>query len=185
MTYSVSFKSRHEEVKRMSERNAMGTLTRWVMSHKKLVVALWVALALAGIAAMGPADRAFNNHFDVPGKEAFAANSQIAASYGNGGDAAPLVPVVSLPDGKTVDSPGVAEELERALSEVQQALPDARVASYASTHDPVFVSDDGRTTFALVYIPAKGGIDPGQAEARRAQAALDGATVGGSAVEVT
>jgi hypothetical protein len=48
-----------------------------------------------------------------------------------------------------------------------------------------FVSDDGRTTFALVYIPAKGGVDPGQEEARAAQAALDGVTVGGSPVEVT
>ena len=169
----------------MSERNAMTTLTRWVLGHKKLVAGLWLVLTLAGIAAMGPADKAFNNHFDVPGKEAFAANSQIAATYGNGGDAAPLVPVVSLPAGKTVDSPGVTQELDAALTKVERALPQARVASYASTHDPAFVSEDGRTTFALVYIPAKGGIDPGQAEARAAQAALNDVTVGGAPVEVT
>ena len=36
------------------------------------------------------------------------------------------------------------------------------------------------TTFALVYHPAVGGVDPGQAEARKAQAALAGVTVGGS-----
>ena len=51
--------------------------------------------------------------------------------------------------------------------------------------DRAFVSDDGRTTFALVYIPAKGGVNPGQEEARAAQAALAGVTVGGSPVEVT
>src|SRR5688572_15077571 len=45
--------------------------------------------------------------------------------------------------------------------------------------------DDGSTTFALVYIPAKGGVAPGQDEARAAQAALAGARVGGSPVEVT
>jgi putative drug exporter of the RND superfamily len=163
----------------------MATLTRWVLGHKKLVAGLWVVLTLAGIAAMGPADKAFNNHFEVPGKEAFAANSQIAAAYGNGGDAAPLVPVVALPRGETVDSPGVKAELGAALSEVERALPDARIASYASTRDRAFVSADGRTTFALVYIPAKGGIDPGQAEARAAQAALEGVTVGGAPVEVT
>jgi RND superfamily putative drug exporter len=168
----------------MSERNAMTTLTRWVLRHKKLVAGLWLVLALAGIAAMGPADKAFNNHFDVPG-EAAAANSQIAATYGNGGDAAPLVPVVSLPDGKTIDSPGVAGELDSALSEIAEAVPNARVASYASTRDRAFVSEDGRTTFALVYIPAKGGIDPGQAEARAAQAAVNGVTVGGAPIEVT
>jgi RND superfamily putative drug exporter len=68
---------------------------------------------------------------------------------------------------------------------VQAALPEARTASYASTGDRAFVSDDGRTTFALVYIPAKGGVDQGQAEARLAQKALAGVTVGGSPVAVT
>jgi len=162
----------------MSERDAMAALTRWVLGQKKIVVGLWAVLAVAGVAALGPADRSFEQQFNVPGKEAFLANSQIAATYGNGGDAAPLVPVVSLPAGKTVDSPGVRADLTDALAKVKGALPDARVASYASTHDRTFVSEDGRTTFALVYIPAKGGIDPGQAEARAAQAALHGVTVG-------
>ena len=31
----------------MSHRNAMTTLTRWVLRHKKLVLGLWVILALA------------------------------------------------------------------------------------------------------------------------------------------
>jgi RND superfamily putative drug exporter len=168
----------------MTESNAMARLTRWVLGHKKLVVTLWIALAVAGVAAMGPADRSFEQHFNVPG-EAFAANSRIAATYGSGGDVAPLVPVVSLPDGKTVDSPGVRAELEHALSKVRAALPEARVASYASTGDRTFVSEDGRTTFALVYIPAKGGVDPGQAEARAAQQAVNDVTVGGAPVQVT
>jgi RND superfamily putative drug exporter len=168
----------------MSKRNSMTTLTRWVLLHKKLVVGLWAILAVAGVAAMGPANKAFEEQFNVPG-EAFAANSQIAAIHGNGGDVAPLVPVVSLPEGKSVDSPGVQADLTAAMAKVKAALPDARIASYASTHDRTFVSDDGRTTFALVYIPAKGGIDPGQSEARQAQAALNGVTVGGAPVEVT
>ena len=76
-------------------------------------------------------------------------------------------------------------ELDAALAKVEAALPESMSASFASTGDRAFVSDDGRTTFALVYIPAKGGVDPGQEEARAAQAALAGVTVGGSAVEVT
>jgi RND superfamily putative drug exporter len=92
---------------------------------------------------------------------------------------------VTLPKGKTVDSPGITRQLDAALARVEAALPEARTASYASTHDRAFVSDDGRTTFALVYIPAKGGVAQGQAEARQAQAALGGVTVGGSPVEVT
>src|SRR5687768_3975962 len=137
----------------MSERNAMANLTRWVLEHKKLVAGLWLVLAVAGFAAMRPASDALSDQFNVPGKEAFAANSRIAATFGNGGDVAPLVPVVSLPERTPVDSPGVADELASALSRIEAAVPDARVASYASTRDRTFVSEDGRTTFALVSIP--------------------------------
>src|SRR5215218_8940508 len=142
----------------MTRRNSITTLTGWVLSHKKLVVGLWLMLAVAGVAAMGPADKSFEEQFNLPGKEAFAANSQIVATYGNGGDIAPLVPVVSLPPGRTVDSPGVTRELQSALAKIDAALPHARIASYASTHDRSFVSPDGRTTFALVYTPLSGGV---------------------------
>jgi RND superfamily putative drug exporter len=84
-----------------------------------------------------------------------------------------------------VDSPGVTEELDAALTRVKAALPDARLASYASTGDRAFVSEDGRTTFALVYIPARGGLEPGQREAQQAHSALDGTTVRGQPVRVT
>ncbi|MGZ6694452.1 MAG: MMPL family transporter, partial [Solirubrobacteraceae bacterium] len=163
----------------------MTTVTRWVLAHKKLVIALWATLTVAGVAAMGPADRSFEQQFNLPGKEAFAANSRIAKTYGNGGDVAPLVPVVSLPAGRTVDSPGVSAQLATAMARIRAAIPHSRVASYASTHDRGFVSDDGRTTFALVSIPAVGGVDPGQAEARAAQAAVNGMHVGGAPVRVT
>jgi RND superfamily putative drug exporter len=160
-------------------------LTTWVLSHKRLVVGFWIAVTVVALAAIGPAGKALSDEFSVPGREGFETNHEIAALYGNGGDVAPLVPVVHLPTGRTVDDPGVRRELAGALGKVKAALPDARVASYASTGDRAFVSEDGRTTFALVYIPAEGGVDPGQAEARLAQSALAGVSVGGSPVEVT
>ena len=169
----------------MSNRNAMATLTRWVLGHKKLIVGLWIVLAIGGFAALKPAGDALSTSFNIPGSEAFSANSRIAEVYGNGGDVAPIVPVVTLPRGTTVDSPGVAGELKAAVAKVKAALPDARVASYASTHDRAFVSEDGRTTFALVSIPALGGVNPGQAEARAAQEALAGVTVAGAPVHAT
>ena len=169
----------------MHRRTTMASLTRWVLGHKKTVVALWIALTVAGIAAIGPADRSLEQQFSIPGGAAFAANSEIVERYGSGGDAAPLVPVVSLPAGRTVDSQGVRADLAAALREIEVAVPGSRVASYASTRDRAFVSEDGRTTFALVAIPGKGGIDPGQAEARAAQAAVAGMRVGGAPVRVT
>ena len=167
------------------EGDAMTALTRWVLDHKRLVLGLWLAVTIAAFAAIGPAGSALSQQFSVPGREGFETNKELAAIYGSGGDVAPIVPVVTLPHGKTVDSSGVRAQLEAAVARVKSALPKARVASYASTGDRAFVSDDGRTTFALVYIPAKGGVDQGQREARLAEKALAGVTVGGSPVEVT
>ena len=163
----------------------MAALTDWVLSHKRLVLGLWLVIWVAAVAAVGPAGSSLSQQFNVPGREGFETNKELAEIYGAGGDVAPIVPVVTLPQGTTVDSPGVRAELDAALAKVEAALPESISASFASTGDRAFVSDDGRTTFALVYIPAKGGVDPGLEEARSAQAALDGVTVGGSPVEVT
>jgi putative drug exporter of the RND superfamily len=163
----------------------MTALTRWVLDHKRLVLGFWIVVTIAAFAAIQPAGKALSQEFNVPGREGFETNQVLDEIYGAGGDVAPLVPVVTLPQGKTVDSPGVSTQLDAALARVEAALPGAMTASYASTRDRAFVSDDGRTTFALVYIPALGGVDPGKAEAREAQAALAGVTVGGSPVEVT
>jgi putative drug exporter of the RND superfamily len=164
----------------------MTPLTNWVLAHKRLVVGFWFVVTIAAFAAVGRAGDALSEEFNtVPGREAFETNREIAAVYGSGGDVAPIVPVVTLPAGVTVDSPGVTAELDAALARVEVALPGARLASYASTGDRAFVSEDGRTTFALVYIPPRGGLEPGQKEARQAQSALAGVTVAGAPVSVT
>jgi RND superfamily putative drug exporter len=163
----------------------MNVVTRFVLAHKRLVLGLWLVVTIAAFTAIQPAESALSQQFSVPGREGFETNQELGEIYGNGGDVAPIVPVVELPTGRTVDSPGVTKQLDAALARIEAALPEARTASYASTRDRAFVSDDGRTTFALVYIPETGGVDPGLAEARLAQTALAGVTVGGSAVEVT
>jgi putative drug exporter of the RND superfamily len=158
----------------------MTKLTRWVLLHKRLVAGAWLVITVAAFAAIKPASDALTQEFPIPGSEGYETNREIASIYGSGGNIAPLVPVVTLPEGKTVDSPGVGDELDAALAKVQAALPDARIA-----RDPAFVSDDRRTTYALVSIPLVPGLEVGQEESRRAQAALDGVTVGGAPVEVT
>jgi RND superfamily putative drug exporter len=163
----------------------MTALTRFVLDHKRLVLGCWLVITLVAFAALQPAGNALSQQFAAPGLEASDTNGKLAELYGNGGDIAPIVPVVTLPRGKTVDAPAVAKQLDAALAKVEAALPGSRTASYASTGDRAFVSQDGRTTFALVYIPAKGGANPGWDEARAAQTALAGVEVGGAAVEVT
>ena len=166
----------------------MSTLTRWVLAHKRIVVIGWLFLTLAGIVAAGPATDALEPEFSVPDKEGWETNVAIAERYrGTGGDSAPLVPVVKLPAGQSVDSPRVKSDLAKVDARLERALPSARIASYASTGDRTFVSDDGSTTFAIVYPPpdpdSTFGENP-RAE-RAASAALRGVTVAGRPVHLT
>ena len=105
----------------------MTALTRWVLSHKRLVTGVWVVITIAAFASIQPASDALSQEFTVPGREGFETNREIAARYGNGGDVAPLVPVVTLPAGTTVDSPGVRAQLDAAFAACARRCP-ARVA---------------------------------------------------------
>ena len=166
----------------------MSSLTRWVLAHKRIVVGLWVALTIAGAAAAGPATDALEPEFSVPNKEGWETNVAIAERYrGTGGDTAPLVPVVTLPEGQSVDSPAVRSDLARIDARLRDALPAARIASYASTRDDTFVSDDGTTTFAIVYPQPDPDSAFGEnpAAEKAASAALEGATVAGRPVHLT
>jgi RND superfamily putative drug exporter len=166
----------------------VSSLTRWVLAHKRTVVISWILLTIAGIMAAGPASRALDQKFSVPNKEGWETNEAIAAKYnGTGGDTSPLLPVVTLPDGESVDSPQVKSDLAKLDDRLARTLPGSRVASYASTGDKAFVSDDGRTTFAIVYPrpdPDSAFGDNPQA-AKDVKAAVAGTTVGGATVHVT
>jgi len=166
----------------------MARITRWVLAHKRLVVIFWTVLTLVGIASASSATHALKQKFSVPGKEGWVTNTQIERAFrGTGGNYAPLVPVVTLPAGQSVNSPGVQAGLRGVVAKLEQALPGSRAASYASTHSPAFVSKDGRTTFAVVY-PRP---DPSQPfndnpkAVDKAHAALQGVTVAGTPVHLT
>ena len=166
----------------------MAPLTRWVLAHKRIVVVFWVALTLVGMASAGSATKALKQKFSVPGKEGWVTNEQIAHEFhGTGGNSSPLLPVVTLPAGQSIDSPRVRADLRAVEARLERALPGSRVASYASTGSRTFVSKDGRTTFILAYARP----DPKQAfndnpeAAKAATRALRGMAVAGAPVHVT
>jgi putative drug exporter of the RND superfamily len=166
----------------------MAPLTRWVLAHKRIVVIFWLLLTLIGMASAGSATKALKQKFSVPGKEGWVTNQQIARDFhGTGGNSAPLLPIVTLPAGESVDSPAVQNELRAVEARLQRILPGGRVASYVSTHNRAFVSKDGRTTFIVDY-PRP---DPSQPfgdnpkAAEKATAALKGTTVAGAPLHVT
>jgi RND superfamily putative drug exporter len=129
---------------------AMTTLTRFVLRHKALVALFWVAVAAAGVLTISGTTHRMTNSFAMPG-QAYRVDNQIARQYGNGGSQPPYVPVITAPAGEAITDPVVAAAAGRAFGALARAIPDVRIADYATTRSPAFVTRDGRSTFALVY----------------------------------
>jgi len=131
----------------------MTLLTEWVLAHKRLVVATWLLLTLAGLAAAGPAGRALSQDYSAPNREGYQANQQITRAFHTGGNSAPLIAVLTLPAGVAIDSPGARSGLQAVSARIANAVPKARIASYATNRSQAFLSRDRRTTFVLAYAP--------------------------------
>src|SRR3954453_2794578 len=166
----------------------MEQLTRWTLRHRRLIVIVWFLVTVVGIATAGKAVKAMDQKFSVPGREGWETNAQIMRIYNQtGSDTAPLLPVVTLPAGKSVSDPGVRASLSQVEQKAKQTIPGARVSGYGSTGSRAFVSKDGRTAFAVVYPPA----DPnspfgGNPDAEKhLRTALKGMTIAGAPLHLT
>jgi putative drug exporter of the RND superfamily len=165
----------------------MRRIAHAVLAHRWLVLLAWVVVLVVGLPNLSHATGAFSQEFSVPGREGFETNAAILRLYGIDQTAEVIVPVVTLPEGKTVDSPGVKVQLAAADAKIAAAAPGARVASYPSTGNRGFVSADGRTTFALVYpkrIPGQG-FNGGVIATKAIRSALGSAPVEGQGFHVT
>ncbi|MDB5076210.1 MAG: conserved rane protein of unknown function [Chloroflexi bacterium] len=116
-----------------------------------MVVVLWAVLAVVGFASAGKATDALSKNFSLPGKEGFDVSQQISNQYGSGGISNPVVPVITLPSGTTVDSPGIRAQLAAAYARMAATVTKSRIVSWTSTGSNAFVSADRHTTFALLY----------------------------------
>jgi RND superfamily putative drug exporter len=166
----------------------MERMTRWTLRHRKLVVIAWLVVTVIGIATVNNAVNAMDQKFSVPGREGWVTNTQIAKIYNQtGGDTGPLLPVVTLPAGKSASDPAIRSQLRELEQRTQKAIPRARVSGYGSTGSKAFVSKDGRTAFVIAYPPA----DPsapfgGNPDAEKhLRAALKGTTIDGAPVHLT
>ncbi|MGH3293230.1 MAG: MMPL family transporter [Trebonia sp.] len=134
----------------------------------------WLLIAVAGVMTVSGTTHRMTNDFSMPG-QAYKVDNQIGAEYGNGGSQAPYVPVLTVPAGQRVTDPAVAAATGKVFGAIAASVPHVRVADYSSTGNTRFVTSDGRTTFALVFIPAAtsfGGPTQAAAITRAAEAAL-------------
>ena len=167
----------------------MKSLTRWILAHKLIVAVFWTALTFAGFWGSSQVTDELDEQFSMPSSTAFAVNQEIEQRFDSGGAAQPLVAVATLPGGASVREPGVREDLRQLEQELAAAMPGARITSYGSTGERAYVSDDGRTTFALAYPPLEQGqgpdpeVSPETLEAARR--AVADAEVGGAEVLLT
>ena len=130
----------------------MLTFTRIVVSHRRVVVLIWLLLAVAGAATAKTTIGRLTTSYALAGSAGYAANQRIAALYGNGGAATPTVSVITLPSGLRIDGRGVAAEAGRVFA-AAHAVAHVRIADYATTGDRAFVIADRRSTFALMFTP--------------------------------
>jgi RND superfamily putative drug exporter len=134
------------------------TLARLVLRHRLLVVLGWLVLLVAGGMAAGPVTDRLTFDFSLPGQPGYEAEEQLIQTFG-ASTADTLVPVVTVPEGSTVAER--ADDVAAVFDAVRTALPQARVVDLASTGDARFVTDDGRSAFALVQGPMPQGFEPG------------------------
>ena len=154
----------------------MPALTRFVLRHKALVALFWVVVAAVGVMTISGTTHRMTNDFAMPG-QAFKVDNQIVSQYGNGGSQASYLPVITVPAGQKVTDPATAAATGRAFAALARAIPGVRIADYATTHNPAFVTRDGRSTFALVYtapVSGFGGSNLGPAIDRAVTAAAPG-----------
>ena len=126
-------------------------LARFVLAHRRLVLLVWVLLIPAGIYGASHVSNRLSIDFSLPGQPGYETAKKITHVYGNGGDTTPAVVLVTLPAGQTVaaDSPRLAT----AFGHARSAVPGARIVDYTATRDPSFITNHGRSTFALLFTP--------------------------------
>jgi len=161
---------------------ALARVARFVLRHRKAVVAFWLVLLVAGFAGAGRVSQRLTFDFALPGEPGYETAKQIERTYGNGGNQAPSILVVTVPRGETVR--GDARTIASGFERVRERQPQLRVVDYAATRDARFVTRDGRTTYALVFSPRPGNFDS-PAASKRATAVLQTALPGGYDVAAT
>ncbi|NEA55100.1 MMPL family transporter [Streptomyces sp. SID13666] len=162
----------------------MERMTRWVLAHRLQVVLAWVVLTLVGGALSSSTIKGLSFESRLPDKPAQVANDTLAQRFSQtGGKNAPLLLVVTVPEGTTADSDGVRKEWGDLVAKVTPH--GGRSVSYANTGDDSLISRDKRTTVALVYPPANHTNVPYEQSLPGIKQTVERTKVAGARVELT
>jgi RND superfamily putative drug exporter len=135
-------------------------LARLVMHHRLIVSLVWLALFVGGILAASQLSDRLTVDFSLPGQPGDTAEQQLIENYGVSSFDT-WVAVVTVPEGDTVQAH--QDEITSIFESTAGAVPDTgtRLVDFASTGDQGFITEDGRTTFALIQGPLPTSFGPG------------------------
>ncbi|MCW2679462.1 MAG: family transporter [Frankiales bacterium] len=128
------------------------SLAHVIVRRRWTVIALWAALTVFGVFSTIQVSDRWTSKTSVPGEPAYEAGQRSLQALGIG-DRTPVV-VVFHADGDISGS----DEVEQAMERVAQASPRAFTSSFFTTANPVYLSQDRRTAFQMVYPAGEEGV---------------------------
>jgi RND superfamily putative drug exporter len=158
-------------------------MASWILRHKFLIVLVWVVLTAAGISTLGRIGPRLDYLYTTPGEPGYESNLKITQRFGIDPAFEAILPVLDLPPGMTMATDVGREMASATFAEAYTAGP-LTVADYANTHDPIFVLDGGRATWALISI-ANPDYGPGRGVESRVQRVVMAATPAGAKMTMT
>jgi len=141
-------------------------------------ISAWIVLTLFGAFAAGQVSKRWYQSFSIPGKSAYEANQRTFETFKNG--VRPPNVVVYHTSGDATKSDAIRLSMQRAAA----TSPHARTSSWFTTHNKMYVSKDGHTTFMTVY-PAGIAKFSSTSGAKEMRAAAAKGLPSGTTVEVT
>ena len=127
----------------------MDRFARLMLRHRRWVIAFWLVALVAGGAAAGQVTNKLSYNFSLPGQEGSQTADKLTASYGVAAQVAAIPVLTAAPGQRISDQRAAVADVATTI----RALPGVQVLDYGSTGDPKFLTDDGRSTFILVYAP--------------------------------
>ncbi len=161
----------------------MEKITSLSLRYRWAVVAVWVALTVAGVATLSSATGALTHNQAAPGTAGYDANEHLKEVFGLDGHEQPTIGVLHLPPGKGMGTKAGRAIAARTFAAANEA-GHLGVLDFATTGNRALVSADGQTTWAIFDMP-----NPDEALGagvmERIEPALRAAAPAGAKVEVT
>jgi len=108
----------------------MRRLAEIVLRHRLVIVIAWILVFLAGGAVSSTVADRMTVNFSLPGQPGDKAANQIIAAFHNGGNTAPLIATVTLPEGQTITG---NEAIRVASNKSIVGAPGARLVGIGFT----------------------------------------------------